>query len=218
MGVRGPTIDLPDVRVVQDDGDSVAPIAHVMPVPAADATDADLLARIGATDRAALEELYRRHAGWLTGRLQVRCGDPELADLAVQDTFVAVWRSPGSYRGAGDVAAWIWGIGVRRLIDQLRRDRRRRDRPTRSGADLDGLGLTSDDRSFAEGADAGVLGRDGAVVDALAQIDPDLRAVIVATAIDGLSTREAAHLLGVPRGTIKSRLSRARRALQEALR
>jgi DNA-directed RNA polymerase specialized sigma24 family protein len=41
----------------------------------------------------------------------------------VQDTFLAVWREAGTYRGGGDVAAFIWGIGVRRLIDALRREK-----------------------------------------------------------------------------------------------
>ncbi len=39
----------------------------------------------------------------------------------MQDTFVAVWRGAGRYRGSGEVPAWIWGIGIRRLIDRLRR-------------------------------------------------------------------------------------------------
>ena len=46
-----------------------------------------LLAQIASEDRAALEALYRRHSGWITARLQHRCGDTELVDTAVQDTF-----------------------------------------------------------------------------------------------------------------------------------
>ena len=85
--------------------------------------DAALLARVSRGDRSALEQLYRRHASWMTARLESRCGDPDLADLALQDTFVAVWRSAGKFRGDGQVAAWLWGIAVRRLIDQLRKRR-----------------------------------------------------------------------------------------------
>ena len=83
--------------------------------------DRALLARIAGGDRVALEILYRRHAAWLTTRLQARCGDPELTDIAVQDTFLAVWKAAGKYRGDGDVGAWLWGIAIRRLIDQLRK-------------------------------------------------------------------------------------------------
>ena len=52
---------------------------------------------------------------------------------------------------------------------------------------------------------------------ALQHLHPDLRAVLIATAVDGLTTKEAARLLGVPQGTVKTRLMRARKALQEAL-
>ena len=82
--------------------------------------DEALLARIARSDRSALEQLYRRSAPWLTMRLQTRCSDEDLVDIAVQDTFVAVWRKPGTYKGQGAVAAWLWGIAIRRLIDQLR--------------------------------------------------------------------------------------------------
>ncbi len=83
--------------------------------------DRALLARVADGDRDALEALYRLHAGWLTARLQSRCGDPELADIATQDTFLAAWKSAKKFRGDGEVGAWLWGIGIRRLIDVLRK-------------------------------------------------------------------------------------------------
>jgi RNA polymerase sigma-70 factor (ECF subfamily) len=43
----------------------------------------------------------------------------DVVDLALHDTFMAVWRKLGAYRGSGEVAAWLWGIAVRRLIDEL---------------------------------------------------------------------------------------------------
>lgn len=170
--------------------------------------DRALLARVARGDRSALEQLYRRHAAWMTARLESRCGDPDIADLALQDTFVAVWRSAGKYRGDGQVGAWLWGIAVRRLIDQLRKRR-----PTPVPASTIGRydrAMTFEDALVDNGAH-GPLGA------ALRSIDPDLRSVLIATAIDGLSTREAAKILGIPQGTVKTRLSRARRHLQEIL-
>ena len=70
--------------------------------------DEALLARVARNDRSALEQLYRRNALWLTQRLQTRCSDEDMVDIAIQDTFVAAWRKPGSYRGQGAVAAWLW--------------------------------------------------------------------------------------------------------------
>lgn len=169
--------------------------------------DLALVARIADRDRLALELLYRRHAGWLTARLQSRCGDADMTDIAIQDTFLAAWGSARKYRGDGDVAAWLWGIAIRRLIDQLRKRRPSPIDPAVIAARAD---RAVDDELFGDGSH-GELG------PALSGLDPDLRAVLIATAVDGLSTKEAAQLLGVPQGTVKTRLMRARSVLQEAL-
>src|ERR1700677_29443 len=84
--------------------------------------DAALLRAVARGEETALAVLYDRHAGWLTVRMTRRCATPDLVDHAVQDTFLALWREAGSYRGGGDVAAFVWGIGVRRLIDLVRRE------------------------------------------------------------------------------------------------
>jgi RNA polymerase sigma-70 factor, ECF subfamily len=132
--------------------------------------DAALLRAVARGDEDALAALYDRHAGWLTVRLTRRCAMPDVVDHAVQDTFLAVWREAGAYRGGGDVAAFIWGIGVRRLIDAIRRDN-----------------------------------------------GPRWRLPWRATVLDGLTCAEAAVLLGVAEGTVKSRCHRARVALRAAL-
>jgi RNA polymerase sigma-70 factor (ECF subfamily) len=84
-------------------------------------SDADLVAALADGDRAALGDLYARHAPWLVLRLSRRCADPTVVDEVVQDTFVAVWKGARRWRGDGEVAAWVWGIGIRRLLDALRR-------------------------------------------------------------------------------------------------
>ncbi|MGH1487942.1 MAG: RNA polymerase sigma factor [Acidimicrobiales bacterium] len=173
-----------------------------------DGEDRALIARIARGDRGALEQLYRRHAPWLIPRLESRCGDPDLADLALQDTFVSVWQSAKRYRGDGQVGAWLWGIAVRRLIDQLRKRR-----PTPMSPET----MQRYDRamSFEDTlVDNGSHGRMGV---ALRTLEPDLQTVLIATAIDGLTTKEAARALGIPQGTVKTRLMRARKHLQEIL-
>src|ERR1700689_1276859 len=84
--------------------------------------DAALLRAVARGDEEALAALYDRHAGWLTVRLTRRCAMPDVVDHAIQDTFLAVWRGAGAHRGGGDVAAFIGGIGVRRLVDAIRRE------------------------------------------------------------------------------------------------
>jgi hypothetical protein len=91
-----------------------------------------LLHGVAWGDEAALAALYDRHAGWPTVRMTRRCAVPDMVDHAVQDTFLALRREAGAYRGSGDVAAFIRGIGIRRLIDLIRRAGARRRRPRRA--------------------------------------------------------------------------------------
>ncbi|HVE25806.1 MAG TPA: sigma factor, partial [Sporichthya sp.] len=83
--------------------------------------DVELLARVAERDLAAMREVYDRHAPWLSLRLTRRCNDSEVVADALQDTFVAVWNEAARFRGDGEVAAWLWGIAVRRLVSRLRR-------------------------------------------------------------------------------------------------
>lgn len=177
------------------------------PHPWTDTDDQALIARISRGDRIALDELYRVHAGWLVARLQRRCGEPELVDSAVQDTFLAVWKSAKKYRRQGDVAAWIWGIAVRRLIDQMRK---RKPVPFDVGVNHEPASVSAEQQLL----DAGIGGDLGAAFE---RLDPDLRDVLVATAVDGLSTKETGTLLGIPQGTVKTRLMRAREQMREQL-
>jgi RNA polymerase sigma-70 factor (ECF subfamily) len=172
-----------------------------------DADDQALIARIARGDRAALDALYRVHAGWLAARLQRRCSQPELVDSALQDTFVAVWKGAKKYKRKGEVGAWLWGIAVRRLIDQTRK---RRPTP------MERLPLRDQRTESAEEELLG-LGLHGDFGSAFATLDPELQAVLIATAVDGLSTKEAGTLLGLPQGTVKTRLMRAREQMREQL-
>lgn len=169
-------------------------------------TDPDLIARVRAEDRGALEVLYRRHAPWVTLRLGRRCADPGIVEEVVQDTFVAVWTGAGRFRGRGEVAAWIWGIAIRRLIDTLRHRRAGRVAPTPSPAPQ---------QSAEELVLLGI--EHGDLAGALERLSPELHAVVQATALDGLTTREAARLLGIPAGTVKTRMMRAKAQLRGEL-
>lgn len=171
-------------------------------------TDAELLAAIADGDRGALRVLHERHAAWVLSRLRRRCGDDDVVREAVQDTFVAVWRSAGRWDGSGEPAAWIWGIAIRRLIGVLRT--RNRWAPTTNRNPEDSLVVAAEDRVL-EGIEHGDL------AGALARLSPELRLVLQATVIDGLSSREAGQLLGIPTGTVKTRVLRAKQQLRGAL-
>ena len=168
-------------------------------------SDAMLLAAVGERDLDAMRALYDRHAGWLSVRLARRCNDPDLVADAVQDTFVAVWRKPRGFRGDGDVAAWLWGIAIRRLLSRLR---------TRT--DIVAVFETTEISPAAE--DQVLLSVEyGDIGQALARLSPEMRAVIQAVVLDGLTAKEAARLLDMPVGSVKTRLHRAKAHLRAAL-
>ncbi|MDN4163407.1 RNA polymerase sigma factor [Nocardioides abyssi] len=171
------------------------------------AVDRELLARVAEGDRGALRELFDRHQPWLAARVRQRCGDPAVVAEVVNDTFLVAWQQPGRYAGRGEVAAWLWGIALRTLLQRLRArkpvlERLARLRPEHAPSAEEAVLLA------VEHSDVG---------RALQRLSPELLAVVQATVLDGLSTREAAALLGIPSGTVKSRMSRARLELREAL-
>jgi RNA polymerase sigma factor (sigma-70 family) len=167
--------------------------------------DEMLLVAVAERDMGAFRALYERHAGWLAIRLARRCNDRDLVADAVQDTFVAVWQRPRGFRGDGDIAAWLWGIAIRRLVSRLR---------IRGG-----VSTVFERTETAPAAEDQVLlsVEYGDVGQALARLSPEMRAVIQAVVLDGLSTREAAQLLNVPVSSVKTRLFRAKAHLRATL-
>jgi RNA polymerase sigma-70 factor (ECF subfamily) len=168
--------------------------------------DAELVQRVADGDLAAMRELYDRHAAWLAVRLRRRCNDTDVTADALQDTFVALWKEARRFRGEGEVAAWLWGIAVRRLVSRLR-------------VRKDVLFLVDVSEPSSPAAEDLVLRgvEYGDVGTALSQLSPDMRAVIQAVVLDGLTTKEAARLLNVPENTVKTRLHRAKGHLRTSL-
>lgn len=173
-----------------------------------DVTDAALLRAVADGDSAALAALYDRHAGWLHTRLSRRCADPEVVREVLQDTFVTVWRSAAGHRGS-EAGGWLWTIAARRLVD-ARRAQQRTERLEQAEYAAPPLTPSAEERVLA-GLEYGDVGT------ALDRISPELREVLRATVVDGLTTREAARLLGIPEGTVKTRAMRARAELRTAL-
>jgi len=168
-------------------------------------TDDALLAGIARGDAEALALLYDRHAGWLLLRLRRRCGEGDVVEEVLQDTFLAVWRSAGSY-AAGSPGGWLWTLASRRLVDALRVGGRRVE-----VVPLQETGVPGPEELLVTELAYGDLGT------ALDRLSPELRQVLQATVIDGLTMREAAVVLGIPEGTVKTRAARARLQLRAGL-
>lgn len=173
-------------------------------------TDAQLLVLVGQRDELALRELVERHSAWLLLRLRRRTAEEDLAREALHDTFVAVWGKPGAFRGEGDVGAWLWGIAIRQLISRLRT----KAAPTPASAEV----IAAHSPAVVSAEDELLVSiAHGNLGDALRTLSPELVQVLQATVVDGLTTREAARLLGIPAGTVKSRARIARSRLRAQL-
>src|SRR6201994_3250427 len=167
--------------------------------------DETLLLAVAERDMGAFRTLYDRHAGWLASRLARRCNDHKLVADASVDTFVAVWQKPQGFRGDGDIAAWLWGIAIRRLVSRMR---------TRGSV----VAVFGDAGAAPPAEDQVLLSVEyGDIGQALARLSPEMRAVIQAVVLDGLSAKEAAQLLHVPVSSVKTRLYRAKAHLRTAL-
>lgn len=175
---------------------------------ACDVTDADLLSATAGRDEGALRELYARHAPWIAARLARRCADRDAVADVLQDTFVAVWHGADKFRGDGEVPAWLWGIAIRRLVSRLRK---------RADFQLGPALLDGDDEDISAEERVLLSVEYADVGGALGRISPELRVVLQLTVLDGLTTKEASVLLGIPRGTVKTRLVRARAKLREEM-
>lgn len=175
--------------------------------------DAALLRHVVRGDVEAFAVLYDRLSPMVLLRLRRRCDDVELVSDLLQETFAAVWRHAESWDGRGEVGAWVWTIAARRLVDAFRRRAARGLHLPRGTEDVpdDAAVVPSAEEQVMDGLLAGPLEA------AMRELSPQLREVLEATVLDGLSTREAAVLLGIPEGTVKARAFRARSALRQAL-
>ena len=172
--------------------------------------DPELLTAVAGGDLGALRVLYERHSPWLAARLTRRCNSPDAVADVLQDTFVALWNGAERWRGDGEVAAWMWGIAIRRLVSRLRGRREVLVLPLEEVAAARAPESSAEDMVLL-GVEYGDLGV------ALQRLSPDMRAVVQATVLDGLTTREAARLLGIPANTAKTRLHRAKAQLRQNL-
>jgi RNA polymerase sigma-70 factor (ECF subfamily) len=148
-------------------------------------------------------ELFRRHAPAVFVFLVRRTGDRELAEDLTSLVFLEAWRKRGSIRLSGDSALpWLYGVALHCARNARRSLRRQR-------AALDRLALERP--APAQAADREL----GDVLALLRRLPDNQRDVILACAWTGLSYEDAAVALGVPVGTVRSRLSRARGRLAE---
>ncbi|MFO0849475.1 MAG: sigma-70 family RNA polymerase sigma factor [Gemmataceae bacterium] len=175
--------------------------------PPPDGSDADLLARwVAARDEAAFEGLVRRHGPTVRAIARGRLGNPADADDVTQAAFLVLARDAAKVRES--VAGWLARVAHLTAL-QHRRNMARR---TTDALPADPPGPTPDP------ADGAATREDRAVVtEELAGLPDRLRAVLVLCGLEGRTNTEAAALLGVPKGTVDSRLAAAKKLLHARL-
>lgn len=166
----------------------------------------DVIERFMAGDADAVREIYRRHGRAVFSVARAMTGDPDLAADVVQQTFIKAWKAAATFDGRRDLAPWLYTIARRTAIDTMRTERR----PTQGGHAPE-TDAAVEPVSFERTWETFEVRR---AVDALS--DGERQAVELSHRI-GLTHEQIAAQLGVPIGTVKSRLHRAHRRLAAAL-
>jgi RNA polymerase sigma-70 factor (ECF subfamily) len=171
--------------------------------------DGVLIDRIAVGDRDALGELYARFQRPLFRYLCQMTPDRGLAEEILQDTLVAVWQGAASFERRSAVQTWLFGIARRQAHNALRRRGMPVDTVESAGDVVDQEPLP--EQQVLAQADLNEL------ASGIARLAPVYREVLVLKFVNGLAYDEIARIVGIPEGTVKSRLNAARRTLRELM-
>ncbi|MGA9175207.1 MAG: RNA polymerase sigma factor, partial [Thermoactinomyces sp.] len=161
-------------------------------------------------DQGAFAALYQEFAPRLYGYLRLQMShDADIQDL-MQDIFVAIWKSAAHYNGSSKAATWIFGIARHKLLDWLR--------TRHKYAQLERLEEIDESRNGSERDFADLVVTELSIADALATLPPHHAELFYLVFIEAMSYKEISALLGIPEGTVKSRMHQAKVRLRQQLR
>jgi RNA polymerase sigma-70 factor (ECF subfamily) len=185
------------------------------------ATDKDLMIRVRAGDMAAFESLYARYRRPLMGFfLRLTGGDGGFSEDLVQETFVRLWKGRKRYRPTGKFTTYLFQIGKNHWLNERDKKRRRI-----SAVSLEGAGDESGN-GFREAVPAGERGPVGETLnhelaariqEAVDGLSEKLRLVFVLGQVQGMRYADVAEILGIPVGTVKSRMANAEKTIRGRL-
>lgn len=202
----------------------LADVPTVMPVAASapSLSDRDLVSRTRAGDTAAFAELVGRHERSLMQLAQRFVRNDHDAQEVLQEVFVTTWTKLGSFEDRSQLSTWLYRVTVNAALMYLR-GRRRHLQFMEAGVGVPAVAATGNEPALQRGArerpdeqlESRELGH--ALEQALDKLPASLRTVFEMREIQGRSTRQTAHLLGISEGAVKSRLHRARHELQSEI-
>jgi RNA polymerase sigma factor (sigma-70 family) len=181
---------------------------HVEPFSAGSPEDLYLMERIRARDVRALEELYRIYNPRLNAHLMRLVPRPRIVEEAIDDTMMAIWDRPESFRGDCGLSTWLFAIAYHKALTAHRRWDRPVEAPEmiRSACDEEG----PDEELRREKVHL-------LLSNAISQLAPDHRAVIDLSYFHEMGYREISQIMACPVNTVKSRMFYARRQLKRIL-
>lgn len=176
--------------------------------------DAERLERAAAGDRRAFERFVQAHEGAVLRYIRSRTQDPEVAEDALQETFIAAWRSADVFRGDGSARAWLLTIARNAVRRQYRRPAGAPDtfEPLDAVAARAGWGRDPDEAWTDRIAARQVVER------GFERLSPEDREVLVLRDLEGFGNEEVAGMLGLSVAAVKSRVHRARLRFMESVR
>ncbi len=176
--------------------------------------DLELAERHRRGDDRAFEEVYARYAGMIYSLALRLAGDPEEAADLTQEAFLRIYRHLGTFRGRSSLKTWVYQVGLNQC-----RSRLGRNRPESQPLQEEGAAGVAPLRDPGRGPESEALAADTGrrVGDALAALPLAFREAVVLRDIEGLAYEEIAALVGVPVGTVRSRIARGRDQLRVLL-
>jgi RNA polymerase sigma-70 factor, ECF subfamily len=169
---------------------------------------AGIVARAQQGNHAAFRRIVRHYDDRLRALAYRLLEDRDAMDDALQEAYVKAFRSLNSFKGNSSLGTWLYRITYNSCIDELRR--RERVIPLTTG-DGEELQIPSPPDAI------GAADTRADLASAMSALPPDQRAAVMLVDAEGFSYDEASKVLGIPPGTVASRISRARAALREAL-
>jgi RNA polymerase sigma-70 factor (ECF subfamily) len=178
-----------------------------------DSKDAELMGRLSCGDVGALESLHDRYGDLVYFAAWRMVRDSFLAEDISQEVFLRLWRAPEKYVPQnGRFISWLHSVTRNRAVDELRIRQRRSRREASSPEERQWDAPAGDVHDPALAVEQAELERD--VRPALLRLPLEMRQAIEMAYFDGLTQREIAHRLGLPLGTVKSRIRRGVQKMQ----
>jgi len=176
-------------------------------VAPANYNEAELVSQAQRGDRSAFGDLVRHHREGVINVVYRMCGDPQLAEDAAQEAFIRAWQKLPGYKPRSPFRNWLFRIATNVALDTLRREQ--------ETVELEAVQLQTPNASPESRYDRTEQAE--LVRAAVLALPPASRAVLVLREYEGLSYRQIAETLGIPIGTVMSRLNYARTQLAATL-